>query len=139
MNRVTFHRTFSAAHRLWSDASKCSNIHGHNYRVSVSIEGPLGNDNKMVVPFDWIKAIIDQYDHALLLDKSDPLAHELGAITTVRLIDALPTTEVMAQIIANEIAEQLSVDIQRREVQVTLAETDNIVAFGRAATKTART
>lgn len=132
--RVTFHRTFSAAHRLWSDVSKCANIHGHNYRVSVGITGPVGEESRMVVPFDWIKEVVDNLDHALLLHVRDPQLHELGNMTRVVIFDDLPTTEIVAQYIAQEIADMLSVDDHIREVNVTLAETDSIIAFGYAAT-----
>jgi 6-pyruvoyltetrahydropterin/6-carboxytetrahydropterin synthase len=131
--KVTFHRTFSAAHRLWSDSSKCSNIHGHNYRVSVGIVGRIGEESRMVVPFEWVKDVIDNFDHALLLHVRDPQLHELGNMTRVVITDELPTTETVAQQIAQEIADMLSVDDTIREVNVTLAETDNIVAFGYAA------
>jgi 6-pyruvoyltetrahydropterin/6-carboxytetrahydropterin synthase len=131
--KVTFHRTFSAAHRLWSDVSKCSNIHGHNYRVSVGVVGRVGEESRMVVPFDWIKEIIDNFDHALILHVMDPKLHELGGMTRVVITDDLPTTEVLAQQIAQEIADLLSVDDTIREVNVTLAETDSIIAFGYAA------
>jgi 6-pyruvoyltetrahydropterin/6-carboxytetrahydropterin synthase len=111
------------------------NIHGHNYRVSITIEGPLGAESQMVVPFDWIKDVVDNYDHALILHVQDPNLHELGFMTRVVVMDNLPTTEVVAQQIAQEIADMLSVDHREREVKVTLAETDNIVAYGFASTE----
>ena len=87
----------------------------------------------MVVPFEWVKDVIDNFDHALLLHVRDPQLHELGNMTRVVITDDLPTTETVAQQIAQEIADMLSVDDTIREVNVTLAETDNIVAFGYAA------
>jgi 6-pyruvoyl-tetrahydropterin synthase len=87
----------------------------------------------MVVPFDWIKEVVDNLDHALLLHVLDPGLHELGNMTRVVIFNDLPTTEVVAQQIAQEIADMLSIDDTIREVNVTLAETDNIVAYGYAA------
>lgn len=130
--KVIFHRTFSAAHRLWSDSSKCQNIHGHNYKVTIEITGPVGAESGMVIPFDWIKEIVDYYDHTLILAESDPQMHELGAVTKVVTLPTLPTTENMARTIATQIANALSVDGKEREVKVTLAETDSITAQGRA-------
>jgi 6-pyruvoyltetrahydropterin/6-carboxytetrahydropterin synthase len=131
--KVLFHRSFSAAHRLWSDVSKCHNIHGHNYKVHITITGPLGRENRMVVPFDYVKEVVDRYDHALILDEADPNLHELGELTRVVTTPGVPTTEVLSQQIANEVAEVFP-NTQRREVMVTLAETDNIVAYGSATT-----
>jgi 6-pyruvoyltetrahydropterin/6-carboxytetrahydropterin synthase len=124
---------FSAAHRLWSDPSKCQNIHGHNYRVRIIIRGPLGAEGKMVVPFDWVKEVIDRYDHSLILDEADPNLHELGIFTRVVTTRGVPTTEALAQQIADEIADMFPTQPNvTREVWIQLGETDNIIAYGRA-------
>jgi 6-pyruvoyltetrahydropterin/6-carboxytetrahydropterin synthase len=136
--RVTFQRSFSAAHRLWSDASKCQNIHGHNYRVTIEVTGPVGMESGMVTPFEWVKEIVDNYDHCLILHVQDPNLHELGHITRVVILDDLPTTENLAHQIAKEIADMLAVDGRERRVKVTLAETDNITATSRAEVSTER-
>jgi 6-pyruvoyltetrahydropterin/6-carboxytetrahydropterin synthase len=40
MFRVSVEETFSSGHALRGYKGKCENVHGHNYRVQVSIEGP---------------------------------------------------------------------------------------------------
>ena len=40
MFQVSVEETFSAGHALRGYRGKCENVHGHNYRVRVSVEGP---------------------------------------------------------------------------------------------------
>src|ERR1700712_3885773 len=62
--------TFSAAHRLNSGSldeqtntrlfGKCNSIHGHNYRVKVTIKGPIDNINGMALDISILKTIISE-------------------------------------------------------------------------------
>ena len=62
---------FSAAHHLCIPGHKCSNMHGHNYRVRIECSGDV-DENGMVVDFHEIKRrvdpIIEQLDHKCLND-----------------------------------------------------------------------
>ncbi|TGE37432.1 6-carboxytetrahydropterin synthase QueD [Desulfosporosinus fructosivorans] len=71
--------TFDAAHFLPDHKGKCANMHGHTYRLEVSVarnNGILGNggsDEGMVIDFADLKAIvkaevIDKMDHKVLND-----------------------------------------------------------------------
>ena len=40
MFQVSVEETFSAGHALRGYRGKCENVHGHNYRVRVTLEGP---------------------------------------------------------------------------------------------------
>jgi len=127
--RIAFNRTFSAAHRLHNDKSKCRNIHGHNYRVKVQVEGTLDVKQSMMVPFDEVKRVIDRYDHSLVLSISDPVVGALRSemIRMVTIPDD-PTTENLAHEIAQDVADLVRGPMQR-EVTVSLMETDNIQAI----------
>ena len=131
---VTFHRTFSAAHRLMNHKGKCRNIHGHNYRVSVTITGPINPETGMVVEFDRVKEPIDVFDHALILQDGDDIISvvgETGGINVVYTAEA-PTTENLANVIAERVYRAACVENGGMEsegyVNVTLFETDNIIA-----------
>jgi 6-pyruvoyltetrahydropterin/6-carboxytetrahydropterin synthase len=77
---------FCAAHRIWGGCGSCQNIHGHNYRVEVTVAGHELNELGMVTDFGDIKKslqwIQDEWDHALLIGgPEDPLgtiAQSLG-------------------------------------------------------------
>lgn len=64
--------TFDAAHRIVNYQGKCEKLHGHTYRLKVTVAGKLG-DNGMVIDFAIIKKvvnemIIDKLDHCYLND-----------------------------------------------------------------------
>jgi 6-pyruvoyltetrahydropterin/6-carboxytetrahydropterin synthase len=65
---------FEAAHRLPNvpDDHKCARLHGHSFRVRVSLEGPIGGTSGWVTDFADVSAvvspIVDQLDHRLLND-----------------------------------------------------------------------
>lgn len=64
--------TFAASHFLTKYQGKCENLHGHNYKLIVTIEGEK-QANDMVMDFKIIKKIveekiIDTLDHAHLND-----------------------------------------------------------------------
>jgi 6-pyruvoyltetrahydropterin/6-carboxytetrahydropterin synthase len=71
--------TFEAAHLLPWYKGDCRHLHGHSYRLEVEIGGRVSTqegqpDSNMVVDLQqlkrWVhKAIIDDYDHALLLSE----------------------------------------------------------------------
>jgi len=61
---------FSAAHFITFNGNVCERIHGHNYRVSCEVHGPL-DENHYVYDFialrDALKKITDRLDHHVLL------------------------------------------------------------------------
>ena len=70
---VTKEFTFAAAHALTNYHGKCENVHGHNYRLQVTVSGPLNTDD-LVMDFVDLKkivreAVIDQLDHTNLNDR----------------------------------------------------------------------
>lgn len=82
MARIGKTFTFEAAHRLQHHEGKCRNLHGHSYRVDVTIEGDLtaragAPDEGMVLDFgvlsDWWKPLEAILDHVTILETSDPL------------------------------------------------------------------
>lgn len=62
--------TFDAAHKLPDYVGKCANLHGHTYKLEVTVTGPLKDG--MVVDFGDLKKVVNNvlrhYDHAYLND-----------------------------------------------------------------------
>ena len=96
---VTRSFTFDAAHVLPWHPGKCSRLHGHTYRLEVSVTGPL-DSNGVVIDFGDIKktvaaAVLDPLDHTLLNNTIDnPTAerlalHILGELQTAGLTPSL--------------------------------------------------
>lgn len=77
-NSVTLVHKFCAAHRLIHHPGKCSNLHGHNYRVEVTVTGMIHPVTGMVVDFARVKEIIGgwinkEWDHKIILNAQDPI------------------------------------------------------------------
>ncbi len=63
---------FDAAHNLVDYNGKCENLHGHTYRLRVTLQGNI-NKGDMIIDFVDLKSIvkdlvIDRLDHAYLND-----------------------------------------------------------------------
>lgn len=81
--RVTRSFTFDAAHELPWHTGKCRQLHGHTYRLEVSVEGPL-DENGVVVDFDDLstvvrREVVDRFDHRFLNDLMENPTAELVA------------------------------------------------------------
>lgn len=66
---------FEAAHQLPAYVGKCANLHGHSYKLKVSVTANLSRvqESGVLVDFDIIKkvvnkAVVDRYDHKFLND-----------------------------------------------------------------------
>ncbi len=76
---ISVSHTFETGHRLPHLPGKCQSLHGHSWKVEVSVdlEGPLESDG-IVVNFSafkaWLRDWIDrELDHGLMLGGDDPL------------------------------------------------------------------
>jgi 6-pyruvoyltetrahydropterin/6-carboxytetrahydropterin synthase len=67
---------FSAAHFLTLPGHICERLHGHNYRVSIMVEGPVDPATGFVVDFavlkQAIRALITPLDHRVLIPTGNP-------------------------------------------------------------------
>jgi 6-pyruvoyltetrahydropterin/6-carboxytetrahydropterin synthase len=72
MFEVTVEETFAAGHALRNYKGKCENVHGHNYRVRVTLQGERLDQAGLLVDFGDVKrvlrAIIERLDHVFLND-----------------------------------------------------------------------
>jgi len=87
MFEVAVERTFAAAHQLRNYKGKCENLHGHNYKVRVTVEAAALDDAGLVVDFVEMKrlmdGVIEQLDHTYLnemppFDRVNPSAENIA-------------------------------------------------------------
>ena len=79
--------SFDAAHLLTGHAGQCRNLHGHTYRVTVTLRGapPLpGQPGDMVMDFKELKAVLREEivapcDHAFLCDERSEVERDIAA------------------------------------------------------------
>ena len=78
MFEVSVEHTFAAGHALRNYKGKCENVHGHNYRLRVTVEGARLNSTGLLMDFAdmraAIKALAERMDHQFLNDLS-PFDH----------------------------------------------------------------
>jgi 6-pyruvoyltetrahydropterin/6-carboxytetrahydropterin synthase len=117
------HLVFCCGHFISYDGHQCERLHGHNYRASVEVEGPLTGDWYV---FDFIalkaraKEITDELDHHLLLATANPVikVEESASQVRVRYKDRkwsfprgdcilLPIENTTAELLARYIAGRL--------------------------------
>ena len=72
MFEVSVEQTFAAGHALRNYKGACENVHGHNFRVRVTMEGPRLDDTGLLVDFIDVKEsmrdVISRLDHVFLND-----------------------------------------------------------------------
>ena len=94
---------FDSAHRVMKHESKCRNLHGHRYRIELTVVGdldPLGR----VIDFGEMKRLVgawvdEQLDHGTLLNANDDDLIELCRQNGWKLyvMDCNPTAENIAR------------------------------------------
>ena len=138
---------FAAGHFVSYDGDKVEPLHGHNYRVGVTIEGPL-DENVYVFNFVTLKRLMkrvaDELDHRMILPRDNPLIgvelHEDGGVIVRAggrwyrfpqedvVVLPLPNTtaEMLARHLFSRLRDELRVDADATHltaIEVTIEET----------------
>ncbi len=138
--RITKQFNFETGHALYGYDGKCKNVHGHSYKLSVTVVGmPISDTSNvkygMVIDFGDLKKIVkeeivDIFDHATVFNKNTPhieLAKELkDRGHDVILVDYQPTSEMMVIDFAKKINARLPDNIRLHSIK--LQETDTSYA-----------
>jgi 6-pyruvoyltetrahydropterin/6-carboxytetrahydropterin synthase len=70
MYEVTISKSFSAAHVLENIGGKCEELHGHNFKVEVTVAAPKLNSAGLLIDFrvvkKWLAGILENIDHKYL-------------------------------------------------------------------------
>lgn len=108
MPKITITKEFSfeAAHVLEGHDGPCRNIHGHSYKLLVTVSGtpvsdPSSPKKGMIMDFGDLKKIvreniIDPFDHSLILSEESSLrigARVSEAYSKILVVDFQPTSE----------------------------------------------
>lgn len=80
--QITKEFKFEMAHKLSkSYTCKCQHIHGHSYRVLITLKGCRLNDENVVIDFTKVKEIVNPIimllDHSFMIHKEDKVCDEL--------------------------------------------------------------
>lgn len=129
--RVTKEFTFEMAHALWNYDGACKNIHGHSYRLFVTIIGePLQDEDNpkfgMVIDFKDLKEItktniVDVLDHSLVVYKKAE-GESLDAVKSmyqkVYSFDFQPTCENLVIYIAEILRKKLPTNLSLHKIKL---------------------
>ncbi|MEX0291467.1 MAG: 6-pyruvoyl tetrahydropterin synthase family protein [Flavobacteriaceae bacterium] len=135
--RITKQFSFETGHALYGYDGKCRNVHGHSYKLSVTVIGvPIADSSHvklgMVIDFGDLKKIVkeeivDPFDHATVFNKNTPhteLAKELkDRGHKVILADYQPTSENMVIDFAAKIEARLPKTIRLHSLKLRETET----------------
>lgn len=87
MFEVSVDYSFAAGHALRGYKGKCENVHGHNYKVRVTVEGEKLNSIGLLMDFSDLRAamkeLVERFDHHFLNDvepfkETNPSAENLA-------------------------------------------------------------
>lgn len=83
--RLTSEFVFDAAHRILGHRGKCRYLHGHSYRLEVTVTATRLDQLGMIMDFDDLralvqKAVLDRWDHCTLLWSEDPLVSAIERV-----------------------------------------------------------
>ena len=117
MTTVTKSVKFDAAHILTNHQGLCKNLHGHTYRVDVSVTQPDDDPRDMVIDFKDLKSvatsiICDRFDHAFIYSTASEGESEIASVVEkhgMRTV-ALPfrsTAENLARYFFGELKPQI--------------------------------
>lgn len=102
--RITKEFHFEMSHCLNNYKGACKNIHGHSYKLFITLRGeqiqdPSSSSYGMLMDFTDLKSIVKQnildiYDHSLTIDKNSPFTDFIRQTDTkTNIVDFQPTCE----------------------------------------------
>ena len=107
MFEVSVEQTFAAGHALRNYKGKCENVHGHNFKVQVKIEGERLDETGLLVDFidvkELMQSVIARLDHQFLndvppFDVRNPSAENIAEYFHEEMTNGLAGTPVPVKI-----------------------------------------
>ena len=122
--------TFEAAHRLPNYQGACKHLHGHSWKLTVAVRGPLDPATGLVIDFRALKDIVQEHiirslDHGYL-GQGDIFNSARGErFSAVFTEDFYPTSENLVMWIVKVLSSPLVLPNAVELYEVTLHETES--------------
>jgi 6-pyruvoyltetrahydropterin/6-carboxytetrahydropterin synthase len=127
---ATRYHDFSTGHRVFGHESKCAHLHGHNYRIHLTVEADALDSVGRVMDFSAIKEHLcywleEEWDHKFLVWEEDPFSKTLKELdpTGTVVVHFNPTAENMGQYLIDVIGPKQLAGTGVRLVHVNIEET----------------
>lgn len=129
MNTVTKEMRFEAAHLLEGHPGRCASLHGHSYRVQVTVSNRIV-DKDMVIDFSDLKKlmmdVIDPFDHAFIYEDKHSTVGATGRFLDTCMacrmrfvgIVGRPTAENMVENIVLKLNHQIEREYENLQLEV---------------------
>lgn len=115
MFEVTIIKSFSAAHLLADIGGKCEDLHGHNFKVEITVGAEKLNPDGLLIDFRVLKKILG--------DILDDIDHQ-----HLNALDCFANVNPSAENIARYICEKMDPDVKKagvRMIRVKIWESEN--------------
>jgi len=119
MYRLKVQDYFSSAHYLRNYKGACENLHGHNWKVELVVEGETLNETELLIDFKDLKRVLKE----VLSELDHRLINELPYFK-----EKNPSSENLARYIFEKVKEKLRAYPQVRVKEVTVFETEKASA-----------
>lgn len=125
---------FASAHFITLRGHHCERLHGHNYRVGITVEGSVDAEVSFVVDFSELKQIarrvVDAIDHKVLLPLANPKVTVTDTEASVHVAvngaprytfprgdcALLPIPNTTAEMLAQYLGTQVEADLRSRGI-----------------------
>ena len=107
MYRINITDHFSSAHQLRGYKGKCEELHGHNWKVQVEVEGEKLNETGLLMDFKDLKqithTILDRLDHRFLNDidpfkNNNPTSEFISEYLFLEFNKSLPSSVTLVSV-----------------------------------------
>ncbi|MDI6839242.1 MAG: 6-carboxytetrahydropterin synthase QueD [bacterium] len=117
---VSIESKFSAAHQLKGYPGECSGVHGHNFKVKVTVEAAVLKSVGFGMDFRKLNKILNEIIKRLDHKNLNELP-EFGAVN--------PTAENIAKLIWTELKPKIKKSIKLKEVQIWESDTNSVTYY----------
>lgn len=121
--------SFEAAHRISNYQGACSQVHGHSYKLQITISAEMPGENDMVLDFKILKELVQSHilallDHSLMLkDSAENRQFFLNYPGKIYWMDSEPTAERMLLDISRKLEPVLPGHVNLKEIVLFETET----------------
>ena len=110
MFRVTVTKSFSAAHAL-KIGGKCEDLHGHNFKVDVTVEGRELSPEGLLIDFRNLKRWTVEVPDELEVVEPDALDEDVGEVVEVELLEAVNVDVPVAELDVSSVSSCVPINV----------------------------